>query len=405
MSEVYTKRDSCRICGSRDLSLVMSYGDMPLAGGFVRSGDPRVSMKFPLDLLRCNNCTLMQTGQDVNPNLLFSQYSYVSGHSLSLRYHFKLLASVLTNRFRSKGLYVDIGCNDGTLLGYMREFGADRILGIDPSDVALENSQYHKWNLINDYLTPDIANKVIDEYGKAYLVTACNVLAHNADPHLIVDGISKILDDSGIAVIEVHYQGNLLQKSQFDTVYHEHTCYYSVGSLVKLFDDHGLRIRSIVPISNHGGSIRVFVCHKDYGAHIDFDKSVDTMLSMEENYTWTHFASNAHRIKNAVRKEIDDLRDNRKSVWAYGASGRSTIFLNWCDLRDKDITCVLDASPNRYGNVVPGVSIPISPSYILNVVQPSAILITAWNYADSIIEQHRGYHGKWFVALPEMRYV
>lgn len=405
MSEVYTKRDLCRVCHSKDLSLVMSYGDMPLAGGFVRSGDPRSSMKFPLDLLRCNNCTLMQTGQDVNPDLLFSQYSYVSGHSPSLRHHFKLLASTLTNRFKNEGLYIDIGCNDGTLIGYMREFGVERVLGIDPSDIALQNSQYHKWNLVNDYLNANTADRIISEYGKAYLITACNVLAHNTNPHDIVEGISKLLDDNGIAVIEVHYQGSLLQKSQFDTVYHEHTCYYSVVSLEHLLDDHDLKIDNIIPIVNHGGSIRLFVSHKNSHIYNSFDNSLQVLMSIEKNYTWTHFASNAHRIRNVIESVIYDIKQQSKSIWAYGASGRATIFLNWCHLRQNDIDCVLDASSSRYGNVVPGVDIPIKPSYLLKTIQPDTLFITAWNYADSIIQQHPEYHGKWFVALPEVRYL
>lgn len=405
MNKSYIERDKCRLCNSENLSLVMSYGNMPLAGGFVVSGDPKASMKFPLDLFRCNDCTLMQTGQDINPDLMFSQYSYISKSSPGLVEHFGRLANSLTNRFSgSDRVYIDIGCNDGTLINWMRYYGENNVLGVDPSDVSLSASREDDWHLVNSYLTPEVADSIVGEYGHAYLITACNVLAHNPDPHPIVEGMRRLLYSNGVVVAEVHYQGSLLRQTQFDTVYHEHTCYYSLESLVRLFSDHGLHIWGVSYIQNHGGSIRVFASPEGHKL-VYYDESVKSMISLERNYTWTHFASDATRVKNKLLNEIFDLKNHNKSIWAYGASGRSTILLNWCNLNEDDIPIILDQSPLRIGKVVPGSMIPIRSVSVMDSVQPEVILITAWNYADSIRFQHPNYYGKWLVPLPNVLYL
>ena len=402
MIGLYTTRSTCRVCGSRDLSLVMSYGDMPLAGGFVTRDNPKAHMKFPLDLLVCNECTLMQTGQDIHPDLMFSQYSYISGSSPSLVEHFRHLASSLSNRFSSRErVYIDVGCNDGTLIRFMKSLGEEMILGIDPSDVALEASKRDNWDLVNDYLSPSIADEVVNTYGASYLVTACNVLAHNPYPHPVVEGLRRLVERDGIIVAEVHYQYNLLKLNQFDTVYHEHTCYYSLRSLMKLFSAHDLEIWGLTFIENHGGSIRIFASPKNHN-HMYNDQILKVALHIEHDYDWRSFKENALRVRENLLNEIADVDG---SIWAYGASGRSTILLNWCGLIEEDIPFVLDRSPLRVGKVVPGVMIPIEDVSALNQIHPSTLLITAWNYAESIKRQHPNFDGKWLVPLPEVKYL
>ncbi len=397
----YTTRDTCRVCGSTKLDLIMSYGNMPLAGGFVCAGDHRVHDVFPLDLMECLDCTLMQTGQDISPELLFSQYLYSSSASPGLVAHFDNLAWRINEMYRVKDrLFVDVGCNDGVLLKRMRKYGA-QVVGIDPSDVAVRASNEQEWELFNEFLTPEVAGKVISKYGNAYIVTACNVLAHNPDPHLMVQGIADLIGSNGIAIIEVHYQSNLISQTQFDTVYHEHTCYYSLKSLIKLFRDHNMTVFHAATIPNHGGSIRVFATAMDIHA----TSYISTLLDSEFALDRRSFEKRSRSIRNHLWDEIVGIRSKDRRCWAYGASGRGTILLNWCQFSQDDIGAVVDRSPLRMHKVVPGIGIPIVNVETFQKCMPDVCLLTAWNYADSIVSQHPDYHGKWLVPLPEVGYV
>lgn len=374
---------------------------MPLAGGFVCAGDPRVHDVFPLDLVRCLNCTHMQTGQDIDPELLFSQYLYSSSASPGLVAHFNNLAWRLNEMYRVRdALFIDVGCNDGVLLKRMRGYGA-QIVGIDPSDVAVRASNSQGWSLFNEFLTPEVAEKVVEEHGRAYIVTACNVLAHNPDPHPMVQGMADLIADRGVIIAEVHYQSNLINETQFDTVYHEHTCYYSLKSLIRLFDQHGLIIFHAATIPNHGGSIRIFA--KRSPSYIS--PTVNTLLSLESGIAWRSFSNRSRVIRNHLWDEIIGIRSKERRCWAYGASGRGTILLNWCKFSADDIGAVVDRSPLRIDKLVPGIGIPIVSVETFQKCMPDVCLLTAWNYADSIVSQHPDYHGKWLVPLPEVGYV
>lgn len=385
---------------------------MPLAGGFTLPGDPKALIKYPLTLVRCNNCTLMQTIQDIPPEDMFSQYSYSSSASPGLVKHFNSLSDNIRNYIKDDNeLYIDIGCNDGVLIRPMKSLGVKRVLGIDPSDVAIRSSVKYKWPLINKYLTPDLADRIVNGFGKARLITACNVLAHMIDPHPVIEGISRLLSDYGIVVAEVHYQASMITLGQFDTVYHEHTCYYSLKALSELFEMHGLKIYDAVMISNHGGSLRVYAAKEKINPIVK--SYIRSMIYNESDIEWSTFETRAKKIKYDLRLELIKKLFRKNIIAAYGASGRGTILLNWCELGSNEIAFIMDNSHLRYGRIVPGVMIPIfSPKDVAweigskaTLKKPDTILLTAWNYADSIKDQHPEYHGEWLVPLPEVKYI
>ena len=405
------QRRTCRVCKSSSIDLVLDYGLMPLAGGFVEVHDPSQLWKFPLQLGRCRECTLMMTLQDIDPKMLFSQYMYSSSSSPALVYHFENLAQVIASRVDLTGrLCIDVGSNDGILLRPLRRLGG-KPLGVDPSDVAKRASEKYDLPLVNEFLTPEVANRIRGEYGIPRVITACNVLAHLPDPHSLVQSLEVLSGPETIIFIEVHYQGSLLGALQYDTVYHEHTCYYSLGALKHLLSQHGFEIRNFELVSNHGGSIRV-VAGLSKSSRSSF--STDQIVEFEKSQYDPEFGEKASRMKQALVEEVKYRRAQGRTIYGYGASGRGTILLNWCGFTNEDIPIVVDRSPLRVGKVIPGVIIPIRPvdevsfgdslgKYLL--VDPDIFLLTAWNYGPSIISQHPFYRGKWLAPLPKVGYV
>lgn len=384
---------------------------MTLAGGFVPLGDERADWKFPLQLGRCSKCTLMQTLQDIDPDVLFSQYSYASSSSVALTSHFEQLSTILGSKMDLAGrLCIDVGCNDGILLRPLRRLGT-QVLGIDPSDVARESSKKFQFNLVNKYLTPSVAREVREQYGIPRVITACNVLAHVRDPHLLVEGLSILSGLETVILVEVHYQGALLKENQYDTVYHEHTCYYSLASLDHLLRQHGLEIKDAGVIPNHGGSIRVFA---GLSKGLSRTSLFQSLFEMEEKWDVRKFQMGARVMRDALIAEVQHRKESGRTIYGYGASGRGTILLNWCGFTPREIDLVVDRSPLRFGKVVPGVKIPIrsvdeisfgdsSGRYVFE--DPDIFLLTAWNYAHSIKSQHPLYQGAWLAPLPTVRFV
>jgi len=385
------------------MSLVLDYGMMPYAGGFAKIGDPRLKIKEPLSLVLCHKCTLMQTGQSIDPDSIFRSYSYSSSSSPVLVRHFNNLARHLFSFWGLLNkLVIDIGCNDGVLLRPLKAMGCT-VFGIDPSDVALRASEEHDFGLINSYLDPVVASNFVSKHGKAELINASNVLAHTDNIHNILEGVRILIDEQhGLFTAEVHYQTDLIDKVQFDTVYHEHTCYYSLDALNRLFNDHDLSIWHYERTNIHAGSMRVYACHKNRRQQIHpFIK--DTIIIEHQSNGVSQFKKNALRSKQVIHDSLSRLSEY--GIYAYGAAGRSTILLNWCEIDDSIVSLVIDDSPLRIGKCIPGVEISIVDSSHLVTEHPKYCLITAWNYEKSIIRDHDKFNGTWIVPLPDMRFI
>lgn len=394
---------SCRLCAGSKLELVLDYGMMPPAGGFAPVGDPALKLLEPLTLVRCRRCSLMQTGQSIDPNSIFRNYTYQSSISSELQSHFSNLADKLVRMWNVRGETVlDIGCNDGILLKPLDMLGC-KCVGIDPSDVAAIASAMHGFDLVNSYMTPETASFIVSEYGKIKLITASNVLAHTDKIHVMMEGVRNCIDQlHGLFIAEVHYQGALINKLQIDTVYHEHTCYYNLSSLNRLFSDHDMVIWDYEFTDIHAGSIRVYACHRNRMQKVN--PRVDELIRKESiiDSSVLRFKLNASRFRDTIYKVLSDLK--RQKIYAYGAAGRSTILLNWCNIDNSIVQLVVDDSPLRAGRCVPGVETPIVSPDVLIQDQPGYCLITAWNYRKSITQTHSpNYKGSWIIPLPEIQ--
>lgn len=397
-------RTSCRICGSERLRLLVDYGHMPLAGGFLTEDELPHQAAFPLRLARCEACTLMQILDSVPPDEIFTQYSYVSSTTRTLIDHFAEMAPAIVAREHAAGrLVVEFGCNDGVLIKPLRAAGA-RVVGVDPSDVARRASREGGWPLVQDYFNAETAALVRAEHGAARIVTGNNVFAHVDDLHAIVRGVTALLEDEGVFVFEVQYQGDLLALVQYDTVYHEHVCYHSLTALERLLGSHGLRIVDVERIPIHSGSIRVTAARVASGRSPA--PIVGEMLEAERGWRVDRFGEQVAARRDTLHALVADLKRAGRRVVAYGAAGRSTILLNFCALGGGLIEYVVDMSPLRYGKFVPGVNIPIVPPDVFHANPPDLAIMTAWNYEPEIVQKEQAFlsrGGRFIVPLPEVR--
>jgi novobiocin biosynthesis protein NovU/D-mycarose 3-C-methyltransferase len=401
-----TTRTTCRTCESDRLTLLVDYGDMPLAGGFLTGDELAYQAAFPLRLARCADCTLMQILDIVPPAEIFTQYSYVSSTTRTLIDHFARMGREIVAQEQAAGkLVVEFGCNDGILIGPLREAGA-RVVGVDPSDVAAQASREGGWPLVQSYFDDTAAARVKAEHGPARIVTGNNVFAHVDDLHAIVRGVTTLLEDEGVFIFEVQYQGDLLGLVQYDTVYHEHVCYHSLTALARLLAAHGLRIVDVEPIPIHAGSVRVTAARVGTGRQPA--PLVSTMVEAETHWRVDRFAEQVETRRQSLRVLVADLRRAGRRVVAYGAAGRSTILLNFCGLGPDLVEYVVDMSPLRYGKFVPGVSVPIVPPEVFHERPPDYAIMTAWNYEPEIVLKEQRYlaaGGRFIVPLPEVRIV
>ena len=401
----FSTRDTCRVCHSKQLEIVLNYGEMPLAGGFFPADDERSRRRFPLHLMRCKDCTLMQVAETVNPDAIFGTYSYTSSVNRTLVAHNTELAVTLRQMVGDNGLIVEFGCNDGVLLNPLVKLGA-RVVGVDPSDVAERASAEHGWPLVRGYFGNEVAARIRSRFGEAKIIVANNVCAHVDDPNVLISGVTELLAADGRFVFEVHYQGDLVATRQYDTVYHEHTCYYSLASLQRLLSAHNLHVVDVTRIPIHCGSIRVTAAR--VGSGLEPLSSVETMIAEEARLDVEGFGKFAKRHRKTLHDLIGNIRQAGKRVVAYGASGRATILLNFCALGPEMLDHVSDLSPLRYNRVVPGVCVPILPRAKFHENYPNYALITAWNYETEIMVDERLFIEKgnaFIVPLPDIRVI
>ena len=361
----------CGICGSWDLRPLLDMGSQPLAE---RYGSTE---RYPLALLECRACTLVQLSCIVGQREMFPpDHPYTSGSTAALRHHFAVLADSLSRSLEAEDLVVDIGANDGTLLSH---FGPRvRRVGIEPTNQALKCAQ-KGIRACQEFFTPELAKAVRERHGPAKLITACNVLAHVPDPHGFMTGVTHLLADDGVFVTENHDVASVLDGLQIDTVYHEHLRYYSITSLSRLLGMHGLVVAEVQKIGTHGGSFRVTARRPRR----------DLTVRAE----WI-----SDRLWHLVAKAAD-----AGPVYGIGATTRATPLIHYAGITGL-LACVCEvAGSEKIGQTMPGTEIAIVDEAKLIADQPPHALLLSWHLADSIIPALRakGYAGKFIIPLPE----
>jgi novobiocin biosynthesis protein NovU/D-mycarose 3-C-methyltransferase len=392
----------CRQCGTQLAQPVLKLDDMPLAGAFVSPEHlDEADAKFPISVHACDNCGLVQLEESIPPDTLFRNYSFSTGTISPLVRHFSEYALWMIKNLKPRGV-LEFGCNDGTLMGFLRDFGV-RVIGVDAARNIVEIARQKSLKIYNSYFTTDLTEEILANFGPVDIVTGSNCFAHNADPTAILDAAKSVLSDNGVFIVEVMYAGDLLSQTQWDTLYHEHLTVFSLASISWLLKAHGWTVVDVVHLPMHSGSIRVVASPR---ANAICSAAVEDMLKAEERMALNRAASWV-RFGEQSRRQIDLVGDVLKSlsashrIWAYGASGRATMWMNACDLGF--IEKIVDSSPLRANHFVPGVRTPIVYPDEMQISPPDYTFISAWNYADDICTKENWYKGRWVTPLPDLR--
>jgi len=328
----------------------------------------------------------------VSPKLLFKNYVYVSSTSPTFIQHFKELASYLKEKFNlaSDSLIVDIGSNDGILLRPFKELGMN-VLGVDPAEKIAQQATKNGIETLPNFFTPDIAKGIVENKGKAKIITATSVFSHVDNLDSLVQGVKDLLDQDGVFVLEVYYLGKLIEKNLFDMIYHEHLSYFSVKTLSALMERLGMEVFDVEITDTHGGSLRAFVQNKN-GPHKK-QQSVKQFLEEEEKNklheisTLKNFSVKIENNKKDLINLIQKLKSNGKKIVGYGAPAKGNTLLNYFGIGTEILDYIVDDSPNKQGLFTPGKHIPVFSFDKLSVDPPDYILILAWNFSDPIMEK------------------
>jgi len=403
---------ACRSCGGR-LDVFLDLGRTPLANALPRPDELHApEPTFPLAVALCASCALVQITETVPPETLFGEYLYFSSFSTTMVEHARALAArLLAERgLGPSSLVAEVASNDGYLLQWYAKAGVP-VLGIEPARNVAKVAVERGIPTECAFFGRAVGERLAAGNRRADVVHAHNVLAHVADLNGFVAGLRLTLKPDGVAVVEVPYLKDLLDRLEFDTIYHEHLFYFSVTALVALFARQGLVLEQVERVPIHGGSLRLFVAHADGHGQ---GASVDALLAEERGWgvadlaSYRAFARRIEGLRQQLLSLLDRLRDEGKRLAAYGASAKGSTLVNTFGIGKDRIAFVADRSTYKQGRVMPGVHIPIVPAEALLDVQPDYVLLLTWNFAEEILDQQAEYRrrgGRFILPLPEPRVV
>ena len=401
----------CQICGGERLRSILFLAYVAPVNTMAKVGTRAVEQPtFPLEWLRCEDCSLVQIGTEVRPDVLFPPtYPYRSGTTRILRENFADLCGEATPivGLGADDLVVDIGSNDGTLLSNFHQAG-NKVLGIEPSgagDVANAKG-IRTWI---GFFGKATATRARAEVGTAKLITAANVFAHIGDVHGVVDGILELLGPKGVFISENHYLGDLIRTLQYDTIYHEHLRYYSVGSLNELFGRHGMEVFHVRRVPTHGGSIRVYSARK---GERGIEASVAAFLEEErqqglgDGSAFADFRRRVRQSKLDLHTLIAPIKRAGGRIYGIGAPSRASTLINYVGLDDGLLDCVVEVpGSDKLNKYIPSTRVPVLEEVKLFADQPEYALFLSWHIGEELAPKLRekGFKGRFIVPLPVPR--
>ena len=396
----------CRSCASCSTEEVINLGEQPLANNFLSPEFLELpEQRFPLGLVVCTECWMLQITDLVPPVDLFSQYVYFSSYSEAWVVHAAACAARYREEF-SPGHVVEIASNDGYLLRHFADHDISH-LGIEPAANIAKIARAKGVETRVDFFSEKLARDLVSEHS-ADLILANNVFAHVPDTNDFVAGLKVLLSVDGYAVMEFPYAVEMIGQGEFDTIYHEHVFYFTLTSLEPLMTRHQMRITRVERTPMHGGSLRIFVRHDSHRADetVASLREEEVRLGVGSTAFYQDFASKAEVTRSQVHDQFREFKAKGQRVAAYGAAAKGSTFLNFCGLTVEDIEFVVDRSPHKQGKLMPGTLIPILSCEELGNRAPEVTLLLAWNFADEILGQQAGYReagGKFLIPIPEVR--
>ena len=397
---LFYQRQTCRLCESSNLKNVLSLGESPLCDAYIPKEINQPS--FNLDLFSCTDCNFVQINTVIDSNEIYGDYMYLTSSASQLVDHFKSYAKEVRKALNldSSNFIVDIGSNDGTLLGFFKDFG-HKTLGIEPSMKAASFAERKGVNTLIDYFNLEVARHIKEEHGKAKLITINNTLANVDNLEEFTKALKVLLDSDGVVIVESSYLFDMLDNVVFDFIYHEHMSYFSILPLKRFLENHDLKLIKVQRVGTKGGSLRYFFTHKDSRRKVD--SSVKKMIEKEivklqDENIFSRFKT---RIDSLGRELIDFLNKNEgKEIVGYGASATSTTLISYFGL-DKYLTYLVDDFEDKLNTFSPGFHIPVFSPDKIKENPPDVILILAWRYKDEIIKKISGSNQIIAIPLPE----
>ena len=403
---------NCRFCSSNLNKIFVDLGKSPLANSYLKENDFDKEKIYPLCTFLCKNCFLVQLEELETPENIFSEYAYFSSFSTSWLKHAKNYVDMIIPRLLldENSLVIEIASNDGYLLQNFTDKNID-VIGIEPAQnvakVAIEKNIPTITKFFNSQLSRDLVNN-----GKmADLIIGNNVFAHVPCLNDFIDGLKILLNPNGVITLEFPHLLQLMQHNQFDTIYHEHFSYFSLLTVQKIFDKHNLKIFDVDEISTHGGSLRLYVTHKDNN-QIIISKNILSVLKKEKKFgldkisTYDEFSKHINKIYFDLQNFIKTVKNESKSIICYGAPAKGNTLLNYCNISSDQIDYTVDKNPHKQNLFLPGTHIPIYSPEKIKETKPDYVLILPWNLKDEImneIEYIREWGGKFVIPIPKVK--
>ncbi|MES5101145.1 class I SAM-dependent methyltransferase [Agrobacterium sp. BA1120] len=403
----------CRFCSTPLNAVVADLGATPWSNSFLPDeaaiADER---SFPLKVMVCSECFLVQTTETVSPGEIFNaEYAYLSSFSTSWLDHAKRYAQMMTERFTldSKSTVIEVASNDGYLLQYFAAAGVN-VLGVEPAANAAEIAEVRGVRTKVAFFGSETARMIVDSGIRADVTAANNVLAHVPDIADFVRGFAIALKPDGVATFEFPHLLRMIEGLQFDTIYHEHYSYISLLAADRIFETCGLKIFDVEELPTHGGSLRVYAQRHDGGRQeterLFALRAKEEQFGLKDVRTYQSFGTKIAAVCDEFKDFLRHARDRNKIVAAYGAAAKGNTFLNVCGVTRDDICFVVDRNSMKQGKLLPGSHIPVYPPSELERLKPDYVVILPWNLKGEIVEfcnYITDWHGKFVVAIPKLQ--
>jgi SAM-dependent methyltransferase len=395
------KISNCRVCGSEKLVKTLDLGMQPWCNDFVLKDELKTVEKYPLSTVFCSNCSTFQVQYTVPKEIMFKDHTYLSGSNASMPRHFQKIADrVCSNYVPDAKFVVDIGSNDGTLLKAYKNKGLDT-LGVEPctnvANIAIEDGIPTKKSFFNY----DVAQEIYEDMGHANIISAANVFYHVEELHDIVKGIKFLLDKNGVFVVQGTYLPNLIERNEFDIIYHEHLLYYRIENLNYLLNMHDLEVFDVDFEEVHGGSMIAYIGHLSHRKisnkvvkQIQYEKS----LGYDTITPYKNFSKRVADVKTSLNKLLNQLINEGKTVYAYGAPAKGTVLLNYCGIDSNLIPVAVEVNKAKIGRYFPGVNIEVVDES--KVEEPDYYLLLSWNFLDVFKKSKQFIEGKRKFIVP-----
>jgi methylation protein EvaC len=401
---------NCLICNSA-IEPFMSFGQMPIANGFLSLDQFADEYFFELRVGFCPRCNMVQLAEQPDRESMFNEtYAFFSSTSTRMAVHFEDFSRWIKSNYLESAdpLVVEIGSNDGIMLRHFAEIGI-RHLGIEPSANVAQIAREKGINTVIEFFDENLARRIVSEHGQADVFLGANVMCHIPYLHSVAEGIKILLKPQGILAFEDPYLGDIVEKTSYDQIYDEHVFYFSVTSVSYLFEQHGLEVIDVHPQNVHGGSMRYVLAHK--GAYpisdaVTAQRAKEITLRLDQPNTYELFRRNVEHSRDALMQVLRRLKQQGKRVVGYAATSKSTTVTNYCGITTDLVEYISDTTPIKQGKYSPGAHLPVRPYEDFKANFPDYALLFGWNHGEEIMAKEQAFQaagGKWIVYVPKVQ--